>query len=286
MKNAEAREGASFLSTALAHPRFELMPVEGAERQTSYLPAGASVTVTCSPSRGLESTLRLAEELSQKGFRAVPHVSARLVRDESRLEEIVRRLNERGVSEIFVVGGDVKEPEGEFSSTLELLRAMDRLGHGFEEIGVAGYPEGHPFISDEALWRALSEKRRFATYVVTQMCFDAGKILGWISRLRKHGIRLPVYAGVPGVVEWHRLLRIALKIGVGDSARFLTKTGGALKMLSRPSYRPDDLVENLAPYVGDPGYSIRGLHFYTFNQIQELESWRRPLLEPAEEAAP
>ena len=221
-----ADKSSTVLSKALAHPRFELMPVEDAEEQAIFLPAGAMVTVTCSPTRGLESTLRLVEELSENGFRTVPHLAARLVSGKAHLQEIVRRLDDCGVSEVFVIGGDAKQPAGEFSSALELLQAMDRMGHGFEEIGVASYPEGHPFISDETLRQVLLDKRRFATYAVTQMCFDAGKVLGWISRLREQGIHLPVYAGVPGVVEWRKLLRIALKIGVGDSARFLTKTAG------------------------------------------------------------
>lgn len=261
------------------------MPVEGAEEQAAHLPGGTKVTVTCSPRRGLESTLRLAEELSKNGFRSVPHISARLVSSEAHLEEIVDRLEDHGVSEVFVIGGDVKEPAGPFSSSLEFLEAMHGLGHGFMEVGVAGYPEGHPFIGDDALRQALLDKRRYATYVVTQMCFDAGRILGWVSDIRQQGVALPVHVGLPGVVAWKKLLRISLKIGVGDSARFLTRNANLLKKLFKPTYSPDDLVEELAPYISYRDYNIRGFHFYTFNQTKELEEWRRPLLEPAEEAA-
>ena len=285
MNGAEAHKGTGILPGALAYPRFELMPVGRAEEPAAHLPGGAKVTVTCSPRRGLENTLLFAGELSEMGFRAVPHISARLVSGEAHLEEIVRRLEASKVREVFVIGGDVKEPAGPFSGALDLLRAMSELGHGFVEVGVAGYPEGHPLIGDDALRRALLDKRRFATYVVTQMCFDADGILGWVSSIRRGGIELPVYVGLPGVVEWRKLLRITLKIGVGDSARFLTKNTGALKMLSRPAYKPDDLVWELAPYIGSQDYNIRGIHFYTFNQTKELEEWRRPLLESAEEAA-
>ncbi len=285
-EGAKSRSGAQDLSRALGRPRFELLPLEGAEEQATHLPDGATVTVTCSPTRGLESTLRLAEKLAEAGFRAVPHVSARLVSDEAHLQTIVRRLDDHDVREIFVIGGDAKKPVGEFSGASGLLEAMDRMGHGFEQVGVAGYPEGHPIIADSDLWRSLQEKRRYATYVVTQMCFDPEAILKWVSGIRDQGIRLPVYIGVPSVLDLTKLLRISLKIGVGDSARFLTKNGGVLKTLLKPHYSPDDLIEKLSPYIGGPGSDIRGLHFYTFNQTAALEEWRRPLLESAGEVAP
>lgn len=284
MKGAEAHKGTGGLSRALAHPRFELMPLEGAEKQAAHLPGGAKVTVTCSPRRGLESTLLFVEELSEMGFRTVPHISARLVSDEAHLDEIVRRLEDSGTREVFVIGGDVKEPAGTFSGTFDLLNAMSELGHGFKEVGVAGYPEGHPVISDRALRQTLLDKRRCATYIVTQICFDPDAILNWVSGIRQQGVALPVYVGLPGVVGWRKLLRISLKIGVGDSARFLTKNASLLKKLFKPTYSPDDLVGELAPYVGDRDYNIRGFHLYTFNQVESLERWRQPLLDPAKKA--
>ena len=284
-KGAKSRSSAQDLSRAVERPRFELLPLEGAEEQATYLPDGATVTVTCSPTQGLESTLRFAEHLSERGFHAVPHISARLVSSESHLEETVRRLEDRGVREVFVIGGDAKQPVGEFSGASGLLEAMDRIGHGFEEVGVAGYPEGHPIIADSDLWRALQEKRRYASYIVSQMCFDPEAILNWVSGIREQGMWQPVYVGLPGVLDLTKLLRISLKIGVGDSARFLTKNGGVLKTLLKPHYSPDDLVEKLSPYIGGSGYDIRGLHFYTFNQTAALEWWRRRLLKPAGEVA-
>lgn len=40
-------DGNEALISVLAHPRFELIPIKGVEEQASYLPAGATVTVTC-----------------------------------------------------------------------------------------------------------------------------------------------------------------------------------------------------------------------------------------------
>lgn len=161
-------------------------------------PREAKVAITCSPAQGIESTLLLAERLAERGFRVVPHVSARFLAGGAQLEEMVGRLRNLEVKEVFVIGGDAKKPVGPYSSAFELLRAMAELGHGFEEIGVGGYPEGHPLINDDTLRRALLNKQRFATYVVTQMCFDPGPILDWAASLRRLGVSLPVLVGVPG----------------------------------------------------------------------------------------
>ena len=261
---------------ALAQARFELIPVEGA----AHLPKGTTVTITCSPAKGIESTLLLGQKLLERGFGIVPYISARLVADSAHLEKIVRQLDDLGVREVFVIGGDAREPAGPFSGAFDLLCAMADLGHNFERIGIGGYPEGHPVIADEILRQALLDKRPFATYIVSQICFVPGAIVAWVGDLRKRGIDLPVYVGLPGVVERKKLLQISLKIGVGDSARFLTKYTQVLTRFLKPGgYSPDELVKNLAPYVEDQDYNLAGFHIYTFNQVESTEEWRRQVLD-------
>ena len=92
-------------------------------------------------------------------------------------------------------------------------------------------------------------------------------------------MELPVYAGVPGVVDRRKLLRISLKIGLGDSVRFLQKQTGLAGRLLRPrGYSPDALIAGLSPYVGDPAYGFRGFHINSFNHVEETEKWRRRML--------
>ena len=266
-------------SEILSRPRFEILPTKGAEEQADHLPKGAKVAVTCSPTKGIESTLRFSEGLLERGFRVVPHIAARLVADGAHLEKILRWFDEHGVREAYVIGGDAKEPVGPYASALELLCAMSQLEHGVGEVGIGGYPEGHPLIDDEELDRALLYKQPFASYVVTQLCFDADTILGWISAIRHKGIRLPVYVGLPGAVDRKKLLRVSLKVGVGDSVRFLRKQTGLVGMLLKPGgYSPDELVKRLAPYAGDEHYDIVGLHLYTFNQVESTAQWRQRML--------
>jgi len=285
-------ESGGALRTTLARPRYEVIPTRGADEWIGDLPKEATITVTCSPAQGIEGTLRLAERLAEQGFRVVPHVSARLVGDEPHLEEIMGRLDDLEVKEIFVVGGDARDPVGPYSSAFELLSEMAKLGHGFEEIGVGGYPEGHPLIDDEVLRRTLLDKQRFATYVVTQMCFDLGLILDWVAGIRRLGVSLPILVGLPGVVDRKRLLQISRKIGVGESARFLRKHASLMRslladLLKSGGYSPDGLVRELAPHLGDRDHGVEGFHFYTFNQVESTEGWRRQMLGPGDgDAAP
>ena len=266
-------------SEILSRPRFEILPTEGAEERAGHLPSDAKVAVTSSPGKGIETTLHFSERLLQHGFRVVPHIAARLVSGEAHLEEILRWFDEHGLREMYVIGGDSKEPVGPYASALQMLHAMSHLEHGVEEVGIGGYPEGHPLIDDEELDRALLDKQPFASYVVTQICFDADTILRWISGIRRKGIRLPVYVGLPGAVDRRKLLRVSLKVGVGDSVRFLRKQTGLVGMLLKPGgYSPDELVERLAPYAGDEHYDIAGLHLYTFNQVESTEQWRQRML--------
>ncbi len=260
----------------------EVFPRSGVSEPLRQLPPGTTVPVTSSPSKGIEPTLDLCEDVAALGLRPVPHIAARLVADGAHLNGVLERLASLDDRDIFVVGGDSEQPRGPFSSAGALLAAIRDSKHQFDEVGIAAYPEGHPFISDAELLEALHEKQPYASYMVTQMCFDAEVILRWIADVRENGIRLPVYIGIPGDVDLPRLLRIAMRIGVGDSTRFLRKHFGIIRRLLRPDYRPDRLVEALAPYVAKESYAVRGLHVYTFDQIAETEQWRKKLLSELE----
>ncbi|MDQ2054663.1 MULTISPECIES: methylenetetrahydrofolate reductase [Halobellus] len=267
----------------LSEARFELMPFDSFDDEIEELPNGASVAITTSPQLGIERTVERSEEAAAAGYEVVPHVAARYVEDREQLEEIARRLTEAGITDIFVPGGDKEEP-GEFESAYELLVALDELPYDFEEVGITGYPEGHDFLSEETLAEAMEKKAPYATYIVTQLCYDPEAILEWTEDIRARGIDLPIEVGIPGVMNYQRLLQISRKVGVGDSVKFLRKTTGIVGFVkqlvgSRGVYKPDELIDGLAPYVGDEEYKFRGVHIYTFNQTPDLEKWRRGRLQ-------
>ena len=271
--------GRSALATVLADPTFELLPLKNATDQQAALPPGARVSVTASPAKGLEATIGLCVRLEGAGFRVVPHLSARMVRDEDHLKALLAPLADAGIDRAFVVGGDAEEP-GAFPDGLSLLEAMADLGLLPTEIGIPCYPQGHAFISDDKLLAALAAKARFASYMTTQLCFDAKAIGTWLAARRTDGIELPVRIGIPGVAAIPKLIEISARIGVRDASRFVLKNTRFVGQLlaSGGVYRPSVLLEKLSPLVADPAADVIGLHIYTFNQVAATEAWRREYL--------
>jgi methylenetetrahydrofolate reductase (NADPH) len=267
------------LARLLGAPTFELIPLKNAMDQAALLPAGATVSVTASPTKGLEATVALASKLQLAGFEVVPHISARMVRDRAHLCDLLAVLESGGVDRAFVVGGDEKEP-GAFADGLALLRELAEVGHPFRQIGIPAYPQGHAFIPDGPLLEALHAKAAFAQYMTTQLCFDPAAISTWLAARRAEGLTLPVHIGVPGVAEPQKLLALAARIGVADTHRFLAKNVRFVARLVRSGgfYRPDALLEGIAPTLADPDANVSGFHLYLFNAVDATESWRRAKL--------
>ncbi|HEX9066161.1 MAG TPA: methylenetetrahydrofolate reductase [Streptosporangiaceae bacterium] len=268
------------LGPLLHQARYEVLPTASAEAAVmEFVPREVTVTVTASPSKGLEPTLALTERLTAAGFSVVPHLSARLVRDAAHLAEIAGRLTAAGVSDVFVPAGDAESPAGAFTSALDVLEELAKLGDPFARVGITGYPETHPKIDDDVTVQAMWDKRRHASYIVSNLCFDPAVLRQWITRIRRRGVTLPLLLGLAGPVDRAKLLQMATKIGVADSARFAAGHGSAMVRLSTPgAYQPERLLDRLSPVLAAPDSIVTGLHLFTFNQVRQAEEWRQALL--------
>ena len=266
------------LRSLVTAPKFELIPLKNAQEAAEALPEGATVTITASPSHGIESTIELGESMVASGHDAVPHLSAHMIRDHGHLGELLERCRKAGFREAFVVGGDAKDP-GAFHDGLSLLRAMHELGHPFETIGTPSYPEGHPDIGDARLLEVLLEKQRYVSYMATQMCFNPDAIVRWIGEMRRLGVTLAVHLGTPGVADLTKLMTISARIGVADSARYLKKNKRMVGHLLTPGkFGPDALLEGVAPAFADLSANIEALHLFTFNQVAATVEWQQQML--------
>jgi methylenetetrahydrofolate reductase (NADPH) len=277
----KARGGLERIAPLLRAPRYEVLPTPSAEQAVAeWLPLELTVTVTASPAKGLEPTLALTERLAALGYQAVPHLSARLVRDELHLADIVARLTAAGVTDVFVPAGDADPPAGSFHSALALLDMLTQMGRPFARVGITGYPESHPKIVDDITVQAMWDKRHHATYIVSNVCFDPLTLSRWIGRIRARGITLPLLVGLAGPLERARLLKMAAVSGVAESARFLAGHAEWLVRLGLPGgYSPQRLLDRSSAALADPDSAVEGLHLFTFNQIRQTEQWRRTLLD-------
>ena len=105
---------------------FELIPLKNVQEQMAYLPNGARVSVTCSPTKRVDDTLDLCSVLADAGHHPIPHIAARMVEGEDHLDQIVTRLSDQGIRTVFTIGGDADQ-RGPFSDAVGFLRAfLDR----------------------------------------------------------------------------------------------------------------------------------------------------------------
>lgn len=269
------------LRRLLANPRFEVLPTASIEEQVrTHVPTEVTVTVTASPAKPIDATVELAIRLAGAGYCAVPHLAARMVSGRAELEDIAARLTAAGISQVFVPAGDAKEPAGDYEQSLDLLRDLDAIGRPFEQVAITGYPESHPSIDDDVTIQSMWDKQPYATHIISNMTFDDAGLATWVERIRRRGIRLPLYVGVPGPVERTKLLGMAGKIGVGESMRFLKKQKGVFARIAAPGFGTDTFLHRVAALAATDTLGIAGLHLFTFNQVEATEAWRQKLLRP------
>jgi methylenetetrahydrofolate reductase (NADPH) len=266
------------------HSRFEVLPLGATEEEAAQLPEPARLAITCSPKHGPDRSVEVAEGLRALGHSVTVHVAARMVRDRGHLDELLAKMDEAGVDDVFLIGGDVTPPQGPYPSAMELLPVIDEHPRRPSMIGIAGYPEGHPLIDSGRLAEALEQKSTRADYITTQLCFDPGAVIDWVANTRELGVTLPVLLGVPGVVDRGRLLKISMRIGVGPSRAFVRKQRGLRSLLTHPTATADRVLDALAPRITNPELNVIGLHYYTFNQLVETWRWERQKQAEFEEA--
>jgi methylenetetrahydrofolate reductase (NADPH) len=255
--------------------RLEVLPLPGIVEEAARLPRPVRIAVTCSPKHGPDRGVEVAAQLRELDHSLTVHVAARMVRDRDHLDQLLTGLADAGVGDdLFLIGGDIADPVGEYSSALDLLPLVVEHPQRPGLIGVAGYPEGHPLISAEELERVLRDKSRLADYVVTQMCFDPEALRTWIVSQREQGMELPIVIGMPGKVARRKLLTMSARIGVGPSLDFLRKQKGLRSLLSRRS-TADRLYDGIAPLLDDPELAIAGLQYFTFNELLQTWEWHQ-----------
>ena len=182
---------------------------------------------------------------------------------------LLARLNgEAEVRRVLVIAGDRGE-HGPFRSAADAIDSGLFRRRGIRALGIAGYPEGHPKIGNDALFKALAEKiaaaeaTGLAVEIVTQFCFDARAILDYVARLRGFGFEQPLRIGLVGPTSISALLRYAARCGVRASAQALAHRSGMLRQMFALTI-PDDLIRTLA----EAAPSHVSAHFFSFGGVR------------------
>ncbi|MFT4305471.1 MAG: methylenetetrahydrofolate reductase [Microbacterium sp.] len=256
--------------------------VPGLREAAHAIPAGTRINVTFLGNEDLQMRVAAAKAVKDLGFTPVPHISARRLGSQAQLEEFLDRLHEVGATEhVFCVGGDPAEPEGPYPDSLSVIRTGLLAGHGVKEVSIAGYPEGHPDIAGDVLWRHLEDKsaalseQGLDAVILTQFAFDTDPVTSWIDQVRARGIAAQIRIGTPGPAGIKRLLGFARRFGIGANAMIVKKYGFSLTNLMGTA-GPERFVSDLASLLAeDPASGDVRLHFYTFGGLLATAQWAR-----------
>lgn len=264
--------------------QYELVPMKSIDEAIEALPAGAHVSVTCSPAKGIAATQQYTEQIAALGHVVVPHFAARLATGPEHARELAAWVRDQGLAEVFVIAGDAPEPAGPYEGAIDFIRDFLAAEPGIDRLGVTGYPDGHALIDDDAVSGHLHAKQALLAefgvggWVSTQMCFDEATIRSWLERERDAGMTLPVRLGVPGVVDRARLMSMGTRLGIGASMRYLAKNRSTVMHLMAPSgFDPTDMVVEFAADADRLG--IEALHAFTFNAVADTRAWQEAILD-------
>lgn len=253
---------------------------QDAQRIAELLPAGTPVYVNHLPRSRLAHTLPALIALSECGLEPVPHVAARRIGTRAEVATFLEQAVQRaGVRKILLIGGDLAEPAGPYADAAALLREGVLADCGLQQIGLAGYPEGHPRIDSATLAAALSDKLALAkaqglgAYVVTQFSFAPARIVEYCADLARRAPGVPVYVGLAGPTSPVALLKYAQRCGVSASLRALQAEGmRAVRLFTHVD--PTDQLIALARHArsGSLG-NVVGVHLYSFGGVATTAYW-------------
>ena len=246
----------------------------------------SNIYVTYLPDEDMNKVIDTAKKLTLEGYNVIPHLPARTIVNNAELEKYIKSLSEEsGCSKILVIGGGGNQ-KGNITSSMEILETDLLSKYNFEEVGLAGHPEGNPDVKQLDLDNAIIQKNQFSKkadfkmYLATQFFFEAKSLEEWELHLETLNNKLEIHAGIPGPATLKTLLSYATSCGIGNSIRFLSKQ--ALNITKLATTRsPDKLIYDLACYqIENPDTKLKKIHFYAFGGIKKTSDWLKAVNKP------
>lgn len=195
----------SLETTARGAARF----IEVADR----IPDDALINMAAIEADSLETRLAAIDRMRAAGLRPRPILSARRMPSGESIVKMLDALDERGVGQLFLVGGDPLQPAGPFEGARAVIQGGFLDARRLDGIGLPGYPEGHPIVPHEDLMGHLQTKvellqgKGFRTDITTQICIDPLAVVDWIEQVRGQGILSPIRIGVPSPTTLDAMMR-------------------------------------------------------------------------------
>ncbi|NTF16468.1 methylenetetrahydrofolate reductase [Agrobacterium tumefaciens] len=272
-------------SSSLDQFSIEVLPrfAKEAGNLQEFLPVGTRIYIPHIESASSRDVADAAGRFRTAGFKAMPHVPARAIKNKIELEEMLRTYQGEGVDEALVLAGERTSQAGEFRDSLDLLETGSFERFSFKRLHFAGHPEGNPAVKpgmasvtpDEALARkqAYVEATSIDSAIVTQFVFDAKPVIEWSRHLRFMGIRIPVHMGLAGPAQLGTLIKYAVMCGIGPSLNILkNRAKDVTKLLT--TVDPAPLLEEVERYASEgPESAIETIHLFPFGGVMKTAKW-------------
>ena len=214
------------------------------------------------------ATARIARTICQEyHIPAVAHLTA-LYADESTIDAALDMFDQAGVKAVLALRGDPiegLEPTGVFPHASDLVAYLRRRRPDLTIIA-ACYPEGHLEANslDEDIEHLKIKVDAGVDHLITQLFYDNDDYYRFLDAIDRHGITVPVEAGIMPVVS-------------AQSTRTMSERTGARipptleRLLTRWQDDPQTLrtagiayaCEQIADLVASGAY---GIHLYTMNR--------------------
>ena len=248
------------------------------EAVASVLDEGTEVFLSTLPHVSLDQQIETAGIVRSNGLEPVLHIATRYFATRTEMVGYLARANqEADVSRVLIIGGDLHPPRGEFDSALALIESGLATDYGIKRIGVAGYPEGHPKISDAILRTALGEKMAAAeeqglgVEIVTQFCFSPDAIVNWLTGTWERWPGTHVRLGFAGPASAKSILRYALRCGVKTPKSGLGHKLTAASRLAR-NHDPAPSIEAVGDTLRQNSGSA-SVHLFSFGGLENTVRW-------------
>lgn len=245
------------------------------QRLQELKPSFVSVTYGAGGStreRTHDLVVRIYQELN---ITAVSHLTC-VCHTREELSSILERYSASGIENILALSGDPPSTDSGYDRSNDAFRYAEELVrfiksfNGLSEfnVGVAGFPEGHPATPNRLKEMDFLKQKvdAGADYICTQMFLDNRDFYDFRDRCDLAGIRVPIIAGIMPITSRGNMLRMAeLALGARIPAALL-------RSLQRCSN--DGAVEQIGKHWATEqcrdllDHGVRGIHFYTLNRSE------------------
>jgi methylenetetrahydrofolate reductase (NADPH) len=212
-----------------------------------------------------ERTTRVVLELLRTtDLTPMPHLTC-VAHPRFELGEIIGGFRAAGLENLLALGGDplpAEESYKELAYASELVELARRIG--FQSVGVAAHPAGHPRSPDiESDRRWLAYKLGLADFAITQFFFKLEEYERLRGELAAFGVTKPILAGIMPITSLVSVQRMAELSGYAvppDIVARITAGGDDRDEIRK---RGIELATELCQQLLAAG--VPGLHFYTLN---------------------